>query len=100
MHYNLRESGQVGTDLHEALQAYSEQNQSRLLNDERRSATVETLYTRYDTGIFKRTRNPQRRALRQRLSLPLWTHTWPQCSGWRRELKVGKRFFSLVAGQK
>jgi len=67
MHYNLRESGQVGAELHEALQTYSEQNQSRLLNDERRSATVQTLYTRYDTGVFKRTRNPQLKTIRELL---------------------------------
>lgn len=65
MHYNLRESGRVDTGLHEALQAFSERNQSRLLNDEKRSATLETLYTRYDTGIFKRTRNPQLKAVRE-----------------------------------
>ena len=58
---------QVGTDLHTALQAYSEQNQSRLLNDESRSATLETLYTRYDTGVFKRTRDPQLKAIRELL---------------------------------
>ena len=51
--------------LHDALQAFSERNQSRLLNDEKRSATLETLYTRYDTGIFKRTRNPQLKAIRE-----------------------------------
>ncbi|WBX87729.1 hypothetical protein [Achromobacter mucicolens] len=67
MHYNLRESGQVGAELHEALQAFSEQNQSRLLNDERRSATIETLYTRYDTGIFKRSRNPNLKTIRELL---------------------------------
>ncbi|MGK8223097.1 hypothetical protein ACRS2S_18315 [Achromobacter xylosoxidans] len=49
MHYNLRESGRVDAGLHDALQAFSERNQGRLLNDERRSATLETLYTRYDT---------------------------------------------------
>ncbi len=65
MHYNLRESGRVDAGLHDALQAFSERNQGRLLNDERRSATLETLYTRYDTGIFKRTRNPQLKAIRQ-----------------------------------
>ncbi len=65
MHYNLRESGRVDAGLHDALQAFSERNQGRLLNDEKRSATLETLYTRYDTGIFKRTRNPQLKAIRQ-----------------------------------
>ncbi|WP_157814459.1 putative 2OG-Fe(II) oxygenase [Achromobacter spanius] len=67
MHYNLRDSGQVGTDLHEALQIYSGRNQDRLLNDEKRSATLATLYTRYDTGVFKRTRNPRLTAIRDLL---------------------------------
>lgn len=64
-HVNLLSTGVVSTSLHEALRSYSEKNEARVANDERRSQTAVTKYTRYDTQLFDKTRNPNLKAIRE-----------------------------------
>ncbi|CAM3573783.1 2OG-Fe(II) oxygenase [Bordetella sputigena] len=63
-HVNLLDSGVVDPSVHQALQDFAAEHEDELANDERRSATATTKYTRYDTQVFERTRNDNLDAIR------------------------------------